>query len=63
MVTPPDFEWCRLVTIADTQKNWHGTEYHSHTINGLDYWCRLLKWAGTKNQFLVLAAYVVRYHK
>jgi hypothetical protein len=29
MVTPLDFKWCRLVTIADAQKNRHGIEYRS----------------------------------
>jgi hypothetical protein len=27
----PDFEWCRLVTVADTQNNRHGTQTRSQS--------------------------------
>jgi hypothetical protein len=29
MVTPPDFDWCWLVTVAGTENNRHGTQTHS----------------------------------
>jgi hypothetical protein len=29
MVTPPDFDWCRLITVAGTENNLRGTQTHS----------------------------------
>jgi hypothetical protein len=65
MLTPPDFDWCQLETVAGTKNNRRRTQTRSQTAqkNRVDYWCRLLKWANTKNRFLVPAAYVIRYYK
>jgi hypothetical protein len=30
MVTPPNFEWCQLVTVADIQNNRRGTQTRGH---------------------------------
>jgi hypothetical protein len=44
MVTPSDFDWCQIVTVAGTENNRRGTQTHSQPAqkNGADYWCRLL---------------------
>jgi hypothetical protein len=32
MITHPDFDWCRLVTVAGTENNRRGTQTHSQLL-------------------------------
>jgi hypothetical protein len=48
MVTPSDFDWCQIVTVAGTENNRRGTQTHSQPaqkmepIIGADYCLSLL---------------------
>jgi hypothetical protein len=36
MVTLPDFNWCRLVIIVDTENNWHRTQTRSQPAQKME---------------------------
>jgi hypothetical protein len=36
MVTPFDFDWCRLVTVAGTKNKWRGTQTHNQLAQQME---------------------------